>query len=272
MRKGVYLPPVQEDGIAARHRAETLRQIRAVDVRLDVDHWFSHTSAAVLHGCWTWRLTDVVHLTQLRPPNLEQSRDRMLRRHWTDLPVRDRTEVSGVPVTTLERTVVDCARILRPAQGLVVADSALRGGADPALIDEILRECAGRRGVVRAREVLGLSDVRAESPGESILRWIVHDEGLPAPRPGLDVDTERGTFWVDLAWPEWKVAVEFDGAVKYSGGAYGDPSARVVAEKARQDALEEAGWIVIRVVWRDLDDAAGTAGRIRRALWSRARP
>ena len=271
VRKGVYLPPARGDGVAVRRRADLLRQIRAVDVRLDLEHWFSHTSAAVLHGCWTWRLSDVVHLTQLRPPNLEQSRDRTLRRHWTDLPVRDRTEVSGVPATTLERTVVDCARILRPAQGLVVADSALRGGADPAVIGTILEECGRRRGIVQAREVLELADPRSESPGETVLRWIAHDEGLPTPVPGFDVETDRGRFWLDLAWPEWKVAVEFDGAVKYSGGDYGDPSARIVAEKARQDALEEAGWIVIRVVWQDLGDPAGTAERIRRALWSRAR-
>jgi hypothetical protein len=266
LRKGVYLPPIPATGVAARRQSDVLRRIRAVDVRLDVDHWFSHSSAAVLHGCWTWRLSDVVHLTQLRPPNAAQTRDRCLRRHWTDLPHRDRDELLGLPVTTLERTVVDCARTLRPAQALVIADSALRGGADAELIATILRESAGSRGIVQAREVCQLTDARSESPGETILRWIVHDAGLPAPEVGLAVATRRGTFWVDLGWPEWKVAVEFDGAVKYSGGDYGDPSARILAEKARQDALEEAGWIVIRIVWSDLADAAATADRIRRAL------
>ncbi|MEG3615853.1 hypothetical protein [Isoptericola haloaureus] len=270
VRKGVYLPPAREAGAAARRRAEVLRRIRAVDVRLDVDHWFSHTSAAVLHGCWTWRLSDVVHLTQLRPPNLAQTRERGLRRHWTDLPLRDRTTVAGIPATSLERTVVDCARLLRPAQALVVTDSALRGGADPETLTTILGESVGKRGVPRAREVLALADARSESPGESILRWIAHDEGLPAPEPGLDVGTHRGTVWVDLAWPEWRVAVEFDGAVKYSGGEFGDPSARVRQEKARQDALEEAGWVVLRVLWDELADPPALAARIRRALWHRA--
>jgi very-short-patch-repair endonuclease len=266
LRKGVYLPPGEATGAADRRRVDLLRRICAAEARLDVDHWFSHTSAAVLHGCWTWKLTSAVHLTQLRPPNHAQAQDTALRRHWTTLPSRDRTTVAGLPATTLERTVVDCARLLSPPQALVVADSALRGGADLARVETILREAAGKRGVVRAREVVALADPRAESPGESILRWIVLDQGLPHPEPGFDVPTRLGRLWVDLAWPEQKVAVEFDGAVKYSGGDYGDPSARVAAEKARQEALEDAGWVVVRVVWSELSDAAGLAERIRRAL------
>ncbi|ANC31101.1 hypothetical protein [Isoptericola dokdonensis] len=272
LRKGVYLAPVAGDGgVARRRQDELLRRVRAVESRLDVDHWFSHTTAAVLHGCWTWRLSAVVHLTQLRPPNQSQVRERDLHRHWTTLPPRDRTDVGGIPVTTLERTVVGCARLVPPGQALVVADSAVRGGADVELIADILDESAGKRGVVRARTVLDLVDPRSESPGESVLRWTLHDEGLPRPEVGLAVDTRLGTFWLDLAWPEQRVAVEFDGLVKYSGGDYGDPSARVVAEKARQDALEEAGWVVIRVVWSDLAEGAALAERIRLALRRRHR-
>ena len=271
VRRGVYLPPrAVNSGPAESRREQVLRQMTAVAERLTTTYWFSHTSAALLHGCWTWQLADVVHVTQLRAPKGAQVRDPRLRRHWTALPRRDRTELLGLPVTTLERTVVDCARGLAGAQALVVADSGLRAGADPAVIQAILEESAGTRGVRRARSVVALADARAESPGESIVRWIVHDAGLPAPTPGLAVDTRLGRRWLDLAWPELKVAIEFDGAVKYAGGDFGDPGERLWREKLRHDALVEAGWVVLRVVWADLTDPDALVRRVREAM--RRRP
>ncbi|MFE6969250.1 hypothetical protein [Isoptericola sp. NPDC057653] len=269
VRKGVYLAPVAAEGPARTRHAEILRQVRAVEVRLSTAFWYSHATAALLHGCWTVRLSPTVHVTQLRPPNADQTRERDLRRHWAALPERDRTDLDGLPVTCLERTVVDCARTLPPDQGLVIADSALRGGADLTLIDAILDESRGGRGVRRAREVIGLADPRSESPGESLLRWIVHDAGLPAAETGHRVTTRRGDLWLDLAWPDRKVALEFDGAVKYSGGEYGDPAQRLFDEKLRHDALAEAGWLVLRVVWEDLLHPELLTARIRSALRSR---
>ncbi|GAB6938115.1 hypothetical protein ACQP60_00855 [Isoptericola variabilis] len=87
---------------------------------------------------------------------------------------------------------------------------------------------------------------------------------------GHGVTTRRGDAWLDLAWPDRKVALEFDGAVKYSGGEYGDPARRLFEEKLRQDALEEDGWLVIRVVWEDLRRPEVLVARIRSALRSRA--
>ncbi|UTT60228.1 hypothetical protein [Cellulosimicrobium cellulans] len=267
VRRGVYLPPVAADLSPAQLRRElVLRRVRAVAERLSSPYWFSHASAALLHGCWTWRLADVVHVTQLRPPKAAQTRDPTLRRHWTTLGARDRAVVAGLPVTTLERTVVDCARSLPGAQALVVADSALRAGADPAVLTVLLAEATGGRGVRGARDVVGLADARSESPGESVVRWVLHEAGLPAPVPGLEVSTWRGSLWVDLGWPEHRVAVEFDGGVKYSGGSFGDPRSRLEHEKTRHDALVEAGWVVLRIVWADLGDPATIVRRVERAL------
>jgi very-short-patch-repair endonuclease len=268
VRRGVYLPlPAAADrGPAESRREHVLRQVAAVAERLTTTYWFSHTSAALLHGCWTWQLADVVHVTQLRAPKGAQVRERRLRRHWTTLPQRDRTEVLGLPVTTLERNVVDCARSIAGAQALVVADSGLRAGADIGVIQAILEEAAGARGVRRARSVVALADARAESPGESIVRWIVHEADLPAPTPGFAVDTRLGRRWLDLAWPELKVAIEFDGAVKYTGGEFGDAGERLWREKRRHDALVEAGWVVLRVVWADLAVPEVLVRRVREAM------
>ncbi|PTU54937.1 hypothetical protein DBB34_17080 [Sphaerisporangium cinnabarinum] len=266
VRQGAYAaPPPAAASPAQRRREAVVARAVALAGRLTTDYWFSHSTAAVLHGLWTWRLADEVHVTQLGNPSVRRT-DPELRRHWTALPERDRAELGGLPVTSLERTIVDCARSLSPTSGIVVADSGFRAGADVRRVEEVLEAAAGGRGVRCARRLLAEADARSESPGESVVRWLVVDGGLPHPEPNLPATTWRGTYRLDLAWTALRVAVEFDGAVKYSGGGYGDPRGRLLAEKARHDALVEAGWLVLRVTWDDLADPDVLLGRIRAAL------
>ncbi|MFJ4107136.1 hypothetical protein [Oerskovia enterophila] len=264
VRPGVYLPLPTGEGHARRREAEVLASVRGVVERLTTSYWLSHETAALLWGCWTWRLGRLVHVTQLANPSVRRDSDPATRRHWTALPERDRHDLDGIPVTSLERTVVDCARSLRPSSALVVADSALRLGADVRLLDQILDESAGKRGVIQARQVLQLADARSESPGETLVRWFALDAGLPPLVPQLSVTTWRGEFRLDLAWPELRVGLEFDGVVKYTGGM-GDPAGRLLAEKKREDALREAGWTILRVTWEDLKDPERLVGRLRAA-------
>lgn len=270
-RQGIYVStPSASTQPAQRRRQTVVIQAVALAERLTTDYWFSHSTAAVLHGLWTWRLSDEVHVTQLGNPSVRRRTDPGVRRHWTALPEADRGEADGLPVTSLERTIVDCARYLTPTAGIVVADSGIRAGADLERVAAILDAAAGGRGVRRARQVLAEADGRSESPGESAARWIAIDGGLPRPEPNHVVSTWRGEYRLDLAWTQQQVAVEFDGAVKYSGGEYGDPQARLLAEKARHDALVEAGWLVLRVTWGDLADPDLLVRRIRTALVRRA--
>ena len=59
------------------------------------------------------------------------------------------------------------------------------------------------------------------------------------------------------------VVVEFDGAMKYAGAAGRDA---LVREKAREDALRELGFEVVRITWADLDHPERIVARIRRAV------
>lgn len=267
VRQGVYLPAVVDDGgPALRRQRRVLEKAAAVAATLRSDVVFSHETAALIHGLALYRLADEVHVTQRTKPRVRKRWDPDLRRHAVPLPDRDRTVVRGRAVTTIERTLVDCARWLPGPQALVIADSALRAGADLRRVGRILAEAAGRPGVRQARWVVDLADARAESPGESLVRWHLLDHGLAAPDLAVPVATRRGTSWIDLGWPDLRVGIEFDGAVKYSGGDYGDPHERLVAEKMRHDALVEAGWFILRVTWADLGDPAALVGRVRTAL------
>jgi len=267
--RGVYAEVDDADAAPwdiARNRL--LGRAAAVHASRPGDHWFSHRTAALLHGCQLAALPDDVDVTAPTAPRMSRTGGaRGVREHWTTRATRaaEVDRFTALPVTPIERTAVDCASTLDRAHGLAVADSALRAGADPALIDRMLSAAVGDRGIRRARDVLALADARSESPGESILRWQVLAAGLPAPEPQIAVATRLGWRWVDLGWPEEYVALEFDGRMKYGGSAR-DTSAAVFQEKRRQDALEDAGWTVVRFTWADLRRPEHLGQRVGRAL------
>ncbi len=264
VRWGAYLPVVPSQGRGRDARRRVLARIAAVQAQLAVDHWFSHESAAVIWGCDTVRLSGAVHLTQEGRP-ARRGRE-LLVRHHGGVPLDQRGVVHGLPVTSLERTLVDCAAMLPPDRALVIADSGLRLGADPATIDRLLVARAGARGVRRARTTLALADGRAESPGETLVRQVLSTSGIAVPEPQVPVVTHRGTFRLDLGWRTQRLGLEFDGFVKYSG-AFGSTAAEVVfAEKQRQDAIEDEGWRVIRVTWDELSRPEALVARVARAL------
>lgn len=102
----------------------------------------SHHSAAALHGL-PLPSHDLgrVHVTRVGDAGgVRRASVQVHRARLDDVEV---TEVDGLPVTTLERTAADLARILTPDRGLVVVDAALRQGADPVLLAEIV-EMQGR--------------------------------------------------------------------------------------------------------------------------------
>lgn len=267
VRRGAYREASTVDPSRARD-AELLARARlvAVAAQLRSDYWFSHVSAALLWGCPVWPVPSVAHVSHPTRPNARGARD--LVRHHVAVPDADRATVQGLPVTTLERTVVDSLRVLNTPAALVVADSAIRLGVDTADVAARLSGAVGARGVRRARRVWSWADGGAESAGESLTRAAVLTGGLPAPSVQLPVATRHGRFWLDMAYVAERVAIEFDGMIKYSG-AFGDPAEVVAAERRRQAAIEELGWIIVRVTWADLADPAALSARIAAALRAR---
>lgn len=251
-----------------RRKAEMLDLIAAIVSRSPVRQWFCYEAAAVVWGCDTVSLGAHVDVNQ----GFAQRRgvDRRVRRHHSTIPPDQLTEVDDIPVTTLARTVVDCARSLPGGRALVIADSAVRQGVSAGELQAVLETLGGRRGVRPARDLLALVDGGAASPGETLTRWALIDQGLPVPSTQVQVSTALGLRYADIGWPELRVLVEFDGRLKYSDAYTSDPVEAVVDEKRRQEAIEDAGWIVVRVMWDDLRDPVRLAARVRAAI-SRAR-
>lgn len=255
-------PPTSTTNAAIHEEDRARAHVWAVRSQLRSPFWFSHESAALIWGCSVYPVPSRTHITQVGRPN--RLGDPLLVRHHGALPLEDRVDVNGLPVTCLSRTVVDCCTSMAGAAAIVVADSALRLGVDETAVRERLDRGPGRRGTRSARRVLTWADGRAESPGESVTRWTLLAGGITELDPQVSVDTRLGLFWLDLALRGRQVAIEFDGFVKYSG-RFGAAPQVLFDEKRRQDALEEEGWVFVRVTWSDLRRPEAVVARVHAA-------
>ena len=195
-------------------------------------------------------------------------------RHWSiPVPPWLRTEpdavtvsrpAGGPRVTTPARTWLDCAAVVPLVHLVAMGDHLLRHGlATVDALEQVVAWGRRRRGVATARAALPLLDPRAESPQESVVRAHCLLAGLPRPVCNLDVLHEG--VWlarVDLAWPEARLAVEYDGAVHLD-------EAQRRRDAWRRDALQRAGWLVITLTADDLRNPALMCRRIAEALADR---
>ena len=200
-------------------------------------------TAAAAHGFDTEQHTD---LHVLNPPGRQL-------RSATGLVVHRRdgaplTAVGGRSVTEPAWTAIEVARGLRRPRALATLDAALRSAACSAdrLHDAVGRQ-AGRRDIVAVRDLLSLADPRAESPMESEARLAMIDRGLiPEALQYEILDNDHRLWRVDFAWPEHRVAVEYDGVDWHSG-----PEA-FRRDRIRRAALQEVGWVVVAIVADDV--------------------
>lgn len=180
--------------------------------------------------------------------------------HRVGLAADDVTRHRSFPVTVPARTWRDLAAVLQPPALLAVTDQLLAGRCTPDVLQEQLDRRPTGRGSARARAVLPVADHRAGSPMESVLRWLVHVAGLPAPDLQHRIRTPIADFHADLAWAGRKVLVEFDGDVHRDRRVF-------VEDLRRQNALVAAGWTVLRFTSADvLGRPAEVVAAIRRAL------
>lgn len=181
----------------------------------------------------------------------------------TFLDAEDIVELAGMPVTTPVRTAFDLGRQEHLAPAVAAVDALCRRHL--VTVAEIADYICAHRGLQRARTLLTrlpLIDPRAESPMESRLRVLIATSRLPAPTPQFEVRDDSGRFVarVDLGWPKWRVAAEYDGDQHREQATFRRDAARL-------NALWEAGWEVLRFTAPDLTDhPAETVRQLTTAL------
>ena len=176
--------------------------------------------------------------------------------------------VDGLLVTTPIRTAFDLVRRLGLVEGVVALDALARVGEfEP---DDLLEYVGARpraRGRRRLVPAVVAADPRAESPPETRLRLQLIANGLPRPElqyavPGVPAG------WiphVDMAWPEHRVAVE------YQGDQHRTDLVQWRRDQERWALLAASGWLVIPATWADVHRRSATfAARVEAALTARA--
>lgn len=224
---------------------------------------YSHASAARLHGLFVWDEDQRVHLTQGTPVSAG-SHGRDVVAHAANLRPADIVFIDGMPCTSLLRTVVDCCLTMSFRQSLILLDHALRKGLDAGRLGQVCASMAGRNGVRTLRKALESADSRSESPGETLCRELLQRLCLEMPELQVEVDSPEGKHRLDFAWRAKKVALEFDGKIKYFD--YAPTDEVIYRERQREKALMELGWKFIRVQWRDLFREQQFKMRVLRAL------
>ena len=227
--------------------------------RLDVV--ISGLSAAQLLGLplpWWAERTEALHLTASRGHRIDRPGVVTRRRKVEPEHLVSR---HGLRCTSPIRTLWD---LCCPSSGLaledlvVIADALMpqewiegfglgevRVGRQEltAVLDEIGRF----RGVRRAREVAALMREAVGSPQETRTRLALVDAGLPEPEVALVLKDERGRAGptVDMAYPQWKIVIQYEGERHRT-------KEQQERDVARDRWCELHGWRVVKVTAADL--------------------
>jgi hypothetical protein len=242
--------------------------------RMTEHQFFSHLTAAVI-----WGLPipldliidappDVAVFAPRRNPESSRVRGHEIAADLAHIQIHPST---GLRVTSPASTWAMLAAMLpNPYDLIAVGDAAVRepmhDDDQPALstvpqLDKAI-SAGRRRGVGRLRAALPRIRTRSASRPETWARLILVDAGLPEPVANCDV-IDQGVWIarVDLAYPELKIAIEYEGEHHLL-----DPR-QWARDLARYDRLAEAGWRVIRVTKHEVFlDAAGLCDRVCRAI------
>jgi hypothetical protein len=253
--------PDDEPSWDRTRRLHTL-MARAVSLRMGNGVAISHQSATLLHGLPGWGLNfDQVQVT--RTAGRVRS-DRSMKTHRSPLAADDTTLVEGLCATTPARAIVEATCTSSYEIGVALCDAALQQGlVKPDQLAATADRLSHWRGSPAARAAARFADGLSESVGESRLRVLMANEGIPAPELQVEIRDSRGRLLgrVDFLVLR-RLIVEFDGAQKYDSGG----TDVVLAEKWREDRLRELGYAFVRVGWADLDHPRDVGDRLRKAL------
>lgn len=278
---GIYIPSARLIGLNSRERktAVFIARMCALSLRYS-DYVISGGVAAYLLGL---PADDQIEKLTLYAP----SRDCPRQIHFPAITVeknerfsavtttvsRPRSPVSsikylGFRIATPARVIVDCARLLDDRHGFPIACTGLaracqfdrfhqeasRDREDEArrkfhqTLDDTPRNTRGRG---QARWIIDHADAGCESPGEALVLLALLHAGIVGISTQEEVHIDSRTYFIDIALPNLKIAIEFDGRIKY-GDTVDEVHESIEAEQRRQRDLERAGWTVIRVRWSDL--------------------
>jgi hypothetical protein len=174
----------------------------------------------------------------------------------------DRTEVQGIPVTSVARTLLDLAGVVREDALARALEQAERLQLfDLRAVDALISRSRGRRGVKALRSALLIyrdPPPLTRSALERQFLDLCHDAGLPTPAANAWVLDQE----VDMLWREERLVVELDSR------SFHQTRAAFERDRRRDAALQLGGYRVLRVTRRWLEAEAPAVIATIRALLS----
>jgi hypothetical protein len=167
----------------------------------------SYRSAGWLWGIWRgapepFEVTSTIPRRHRAPAGLVRHRARNLEDH-------DRVIVDGIPVTSIARTLLDLAWMLRADQlRRVLARAEELKLLDLAAVDDVIERNRGHHGARRLRSALAIYERPVYSRSAFERRFVedLIESGLPRPATGWN---ELG-YEIDVYWPEFEFGIELD--------------------------------------------------------------
>jgi predicted transcriptional regulator of viral defense system len=165
--------------------------------------------------------------------------------HRVLLPAEHLTTIDGIPVTNFERTLVDNAARLGFGQLARALDQGLVAGeVSLGSLRRMLGELAPAPG---RRHAALLRLVKERAPGSELtdsqpeirVLTALHRAGLPAPVPQHPVTVDGEDFFLDAAYPDVRLGIEYHGWDTHRTRSAFD------ADFRRDRLLTIAGWTVV---------------------------
>jgi very-short-patch-repair endonuclease len=225
---------------------------------LAYDGVLSHLSAAQAFGLPLLLAPEKPHVTL--PPHRHPRPGPPAVLHWAHTSAAERRD----RITSLQRTVVDCARTLPFGESLAVADAALATGR--LVQDELIAAASALRGYgcPNARRTAAAASGLSESFLESVLRSLLIDAGVDGFEPQVLVTHGSFRARVDLGHRVALLALEAEGF------AFHGSRRDFAADCHRYDELVAAGWLVLRFTYEQvIGDPAWVIATVRAALAQR---
>jgi len=190
------------------------------------------------------------------PRSVDLHRTRRLAAH--EVTVR-----RGIPVTTVNRTIIDLAdRFGDDAVERLLNEAEVTGQLDLSSLVAAVEEATGRCGAARlGRLILRLTPAPpTRTKLERLFVDLCRDHGIPAPVVNATVDPG---FEVDFLWPQNRLIVETDGGAVHR-------ARRAFENDRRRDAdLTVAGYRVVRFTWRRVTETPDDVALIMKQLLAR---
>lgn len=149
-------------------------------------------------------------------------------------------------------------RLVLLGDAMICRDRRLRCSSKDRIC-AFLKASPAFRGKKKCWRALNLMEPGTDSPYETLLRLILLSSGLPLPQVNYRIG-DGTSFFVDLAYPEHKVGIEYNGTHHHE---------QISEDLKRQNALISRGWKVLFIEHSMIQSPQGRRTfvmQVRRAL------